>query len=68
MENSHSLAQSLIKVTGLTLNEPDKFIVQHINVSKSEDFNDNPEIRVGDEAATESVVIKVVLAKRTRKV
>ena len=68
MENSHSLAQSLIKVTGLTLNEPEKFQVQHINVSKSENFNNYPDKLKGDEEQNESVVIKVVLEKITRKV
>ena len=64
MNDTHSLAQALIKVTGLTLTNAEKFHVSHVNVSKSENFNDNAK-HIGDQIGDESVVIKVVLEKRT---
>ena len=71
MSNEHTLATELIKATGVTLIDAEKFIVSHINVSKSQNFDDRPEDEKakGDVWEDESVVIKVVLTKRevTRK-
>jgi hypothetical protein len=67
MLDTHNLAKELIKATGLTLIDAEKFKVSHINVSKSENFNLNSAINVGDYLNDEDVVIKVVLCKKTIK-
>ena len=64
----HNLATELIKATGLTLKNPDQFKVTHVNCSHSDDTNPNPEMKPGDWINSESVVIKVVLEKQTKKV
>ena len=64
----YNLATELIKATGLTLKNPEQFKVSHVNCSHSEDTNPDDTIKSGDWTGSESVVIKVVLEKRTKKV
>ena len=67
MVETIDLAQQLIKATGLTLKDADKYQLTHLNVSKSDNFNFNPNARTGEEVENGDVVIKAVLGKRIMK-
>lgn len=63
--DQHKLATELIKATGQDINDPENYVLSHINCSHSSDFDPKDPARTNNQTF-DSFVIKAVLQKITQ--